>query len=115
MELIEGCRKLAIPENDRGLVVIVTHLGIACGREGDDTEFAQCQSLRRSKSASCRFAGDRSIRLQVSAFTGVERLNEIVQPLKTIRSFCVADSSNFAIVPAFENKTADMCRASACP
>jgi transposase-like protein len=46
---------------------------------------------------------------------GVERLNEIVQPLKTIRSFCVADSSNFAIVPAFENKTADMCRASACP
>jgi stage V sporulation protein SpoVS len=47
--------------------------------------------------------------------TGVERLNEIVQPLKTIRSFCVADSSNFAIVPAFENKTADMCRTSACP
>jgi hypothetical protein len=75
-------------------------------------EFAQCQSLRRSKSASCGFAGDRSIRLQVSAFAGVERLNEIAQPLKTIRSFCVANSSNFARrAGAFENKTADMCRA----
>jgi hypothetical protein len=71
--------------------------------------------LSAVRRAPCRFAGDRSIRLQVSAFTGVERLNEIVQPLKTIRSFCVADSSNFAIVPAFENKTADMCRVSACP
>ena len=29
--LIEGCRKLAVPEDDRRLVVIVTHLGIACG------------------------------------------------------------------------------------
>ena len=35
---------------------------------------------------------------------------DLHQLLKTIRSFCVANSSNFAVAPAFENKTADICR-----
>jgi hypothetical protein len=37
---VEGRWKLTLPEDDRRLVVIVTHLGIAGGREGDDAELA---------------------------------------------------------------------------
>jgi hypothetical protein len=39
--------------------------------------FAQRQSLRRSKRAIRRFAGNRSIGLRVSVFAGVERLHEV--------------------------------------
>jgi hypothetical protein len=66
LALIEGGWKLAIAEDDRRLVVVIAHLGIAGGREGDDTEFARRQSLRGSKRTGCRFAGDRSIGLEVS-------------------------------------------------
>ena len=43
----------------------------------NDGKLAQRQSLRGSKSAACRFAGDRRVRLQVPAFTGVECLHEV--------------------------------------
>ena len=69
---VERFRKLALPEEDRRLVVIVTHLGIAGGGVRNDGKLAQRQSLRGSKSAACRFAGDRRVRLQVPAFTGVK-------------------------------------------
>src|SRR5438552_214870 len=69
---VEGRRNLAVAKDDQRLVVIVTHLGVARGREGDDTEFARCQSLRRPKSACCRFADYWSVGLQVSALAGIE-------------------------------------------
>jgi hypothetical protein len=40
-------------------------------------KLAQCQSLRGSQSATCRFAADRRARLQVPAFIGVECLHEV--------------------------------------
>src|SRR5580693_5063651 len=74
---VEGRRKLALAEEDRRLVVIVAHLGIAGGGERNDGELARCQPLRRSKRASCRFADDRRVRLQVSALAGTECLHEV--------------------------------------
>src|SRR6266436_2525640 len=69
---VEGRRNLAVAKDDQRLVVIVTHLRVARGREGDDTEFARCQSLRRSKRACCRFADYWRVSLQVSTPAGIE-------------------------------------------
>jgi hypothetical protein len=49
---VERFRKLALPEEDRRLVVIVTHLGIAAGGVCNDGKLAQCRSLCGSKSAA---------------------------------------------------------------
>src|SRR5271165_753684 len=75
--LIEGSREFALPEQDRRLIVIVTHLGIAGGRERNDGEFAQCQSLRRSQRATFRLANYWRVGLQLSALAGVECLYEV--------------------------------------
>src|ERR1700730_5408759 len=69
---VEGGRKLAFTEDDRRLLVIVTHLGISRGREGNDAQLAWRQSLCSSDGACCRFASYRSIGLEISAFAGVE-------------------------------------------
>src|ERR1700759_1757853 len=66
----ERFRKLALPEEDRWLVVIVTRLWIPSGGVRDDGKLAQGQSLRGSKSATCRFAGNRRVRFEMPAFTG---------------------------------------------
>jgi hypothetical protein len=63
---IESRRKLALPEDDRRLVVIVAHLRIADRREGNDAQLAQRQSLCRSKRTVFGFAGDRRVGFQVS-------------------------------------------------
>src|SRR5258707_2694442 len=69
---VKGRRKPAIAKDHGRFVVIVAHLGVAGGREGDDAEFAQGQSFRRSQRAGCRLARDRRVGLEVSAFAGVK-------------------------------------------
>src|SRR3954451_18107760 len=74
---IEARWQFALAEDDRRLVVIVAHLGIAGRREGNNPELAQGQPLRGAKRTRCRFAGDRSVGFQVSSPAGIECLNEV--------------------------------------
>src|SRR4051812_10802403 len=74
---VEDRRKPALAEDDRRLVVVVAHFGISRGRESDDADLAQSQSLGRSQRAGLRLAGDRSVGFKVLSPAGVERLNEI--------------------------------------
>ena len=71
---VEGRWQLALAEDHGRLIVIVTHLGVAGGGEGDDAKLAQCQPFRRSQRVRCCFADDRRIGFQDSSPTIVRSL-----------------------------------------
>src|SRR6476661_5302584 len=50
---VEGRWQLALAEDHGRLIVIVTHLGVAGGGEGDDAKLAQCQPFRCSRRVRC--------------------------------------------------------------
>jgi hypothetical protein len=75
--LFECSGQPANPENDRGLIVVVTRFGVSRGGKCDHADLARSESFRRPARTLSGFARNRRIAFQALSLALSEGLHEV--------------------------------------